>query len=84
MMSIHSIAAGGGSIIGLIGARLRVGRSVALIQGRVMARRAAHLTINILLGRIQPAYFQRVFGPKADESWMAWSLRTALPNWRSA
>jgi 5-oxoprolinase (ATP-hydrolysing) len=71
MMSIHSIAAGGGSIIRFDGARLRVGpESAAADPGPASYRRAGPLTItdaNILLGRIQPRFFPRVFGPAANE-----------------
>ena len=72
MMSIHSIAAGGGSIIRFDGARLRVGpESAGASPGPASYRRAGPLTItdaNVLLGRIQPDFFPRVFGPAADES----------------
>jgi 5-oxoprolinase (ATP-hydrolysing) len=72
MMSIHSIAAGGGSIIRFDGARLRVGpESAGANPGPASYRRAGPLTItdaNVLLGRIQPEFFPRVFGPGADES----------------
>jgi 5-oxoprolinase (ATP-hydrolysing) len=72
MMSIHSIAAGGGSIIRFDGARLRVGpESAGASPGPVSYRRGGPLTItdaNILLGRIQPAYFPPVFGSQANES----------------
>jgi len=72
MMSIHSIAAGGGSIIRFDGARLRVGpESAGANPGPASYRRAGPLTItdaNVLLGRIQPDFFPRVFGPQADES----------------
>jgi 5-oxoprolinase (ATP-hydrolysing) len=72
MMSIHSIAAGGGSIIRFDGARLRVGpESAGASPGPASYRRAGPLTItdaNVLLGRIQPQFFPRVFGPNANES----------------
>ncbi len=72
MMSIHSIAAGGGSIIRFDGARLRVGpESAGANPGPACYRRSGPLTItdaNVLLGRIQPRYFPRVFGPQANES----------------
>jgi 5-oxoprolinase (ATP-hydrolysing) len=72
MMSIHSIAAGGGSIIRFDGARLRVGpESAGASPGPASYRRGGPLTItdaNVLLGRIQPEFFPRVFGLKADES----------------
>jgi 5-oxoprolinase (ATP-hydrolysing) len=72
MMSIHSIAAGGGSIIRFDGARLRVGpESAGASPGPASYRRGGPLAItdaNVLLGRIQPAYFPPVFGPEANES----------------
>src|SRR5271170_3011714 len=71
MMSIHSIAAGGGSIIGFDGARLRVGpESAGANSGPACYRRDGPLTLtdaNVLLGRIQPQFFPRVFGPEADQ-----------------
>jgi 5-oxoprolinase (ATP-hydrolysing) len=72
MMSIHSIAAGGGSIISFDGARLRVGpQSAGADPGPACYRRNGPLTItdaNVLLGRIQPAFFPNVFGPGGDET----------------
>ncbi len=72
MMSIHSIAAGGGSIIRFDGARLRVGpESAAADPGPASYRRGGPLTItdaNVLLGRIQPEYFPHVFGPEARQA----------------
>src|ERR1700722_6017380 len=71
MMSIHSIAAGGGSIIRFDGARLRVGpESAGANPGPACYRRAGPLTItdaNVLLGRIQPRYFPRVFGAEGNQ-----------------
>ncbi len=72
MMSIHSVAAGGGSIIQFDGARLRVGpQSAGANPGPASYRRGGPLTTtdaNVLLGKIQPAYFPKVFGPAADEA----------------
>ena len=72
MMSIHSIAAGGGSIIRFDGARLRVGpESAGAVPGPASYRRGGPLTVtdaNVLLGRIQPAFFPKVFGPLAEDS----------------
>ena len=71
MMSIHSIAAGGGSIIHFDGARLRVGPdSAGASPGPACYRRNGPLIVtdaNVLLGRMQPAFFPRVFGPAANE-----------------
>jgi 5-oxoprolinase (ATP-hydrolysing) len=71
MMSIHSIAAGGGSMIHFDGARLRVGpNSAGASPGPACYRRNGPLTVtdaNVLLGRVQPAFFPRVFGLAANE-----------------
>lgn len=71
MMNIHTIAAGGGSIVRFDGARLRVGpESAGANPGPACYRRGGPLTItdaNVLLGRIQPEFFPAVFGPRADQ-----------------
>ncbi|ANY16338.1 hydantoinase B/oxoprolinase family protein [Bordetella pseudohinzii] len=72
MMSIHTVAAGGGSILHFDGARLRVGPdSAGANPGPACYRRGGPLAVtdcNVLLGKIQPAFFPRVFGPQADEA----------------
>ena len=72
MMSINTVAAGGGSILTFDGARFRVGpHSAGANPGPACYRRNGPLTIsdaNVLLGKIQPAHFPKVFGPGADES----------------
>ncbi len=71
MMSIHTVAAGGGSILHFDGARLRVGPdSAGANPGPACYRRGGPLTVtdaNVLLGRIQPDWFPHVFGPNANE-----------------
>ena len=71
MMSIHTVAAGGGSVIRFDGARLRVGpESAGANPGPACYRRGGPLTVtdaNLLLGRIQPEHFPIVFGPNADQ-----------------
>ena len=78
MMSIHSIAAGGGSIISFDGARLRVGpESAGANPGPASYRRGGPLTVtdaNVLLGRIQPGSSRGV-RTGADESLDARSSR---------
>jgi 5-oxoprolinase (ATP-hydrolysing) len=70
MMSIHTVAAGGGSILRFDGARLRVGpESAGANPGPACYRRGGPLAVtdaNVLLGRIQPRFFPAVFGPNAD------------------
>ncbi len=71
MMSIHTIAAGGGSILHFDGQRQRVGPdSAGANPGPACYRRGGPLAVtdcNVMLGKIQPAYFPRVFGPQGDE-----------------
>ncbi|MFT5132521.1 MAG: 5-oxoprolinase (ATP-hydrolyzing) [Gammaproteobacteria bacterium] len=72
MMYIHTVAAGGGSLLHFDGARYRVGpESAGADPGPACYRRGGQLTVsdcNVLLGRIQAAYFPRVFGKKADQA----------------
>lgn len=71
MMSIHTVAAGGGSILEFDGARFRVGpESAGANPGPASYRRGGPLAVtdaNVMTGKIQPRYFPKVFGPKADE-----------------
>ena len=71
MMSIHTVAAGGGSILHFDGARLRVGPdSAGANPGPACYRRGGPLAVtdaNVMLGRIQPDFFPQVFGPHADQ-----------------
>src|SRR5436190_3870061 len=70
MMSIHSVAAGGGSILHFDGARYRVGPdSAGANPGPACYRRGGPLTVtdaNLMMGKIQPAFFPAVFGPQGD------------------
>jgi 5-oxoprolinase (ATP-hydrolysing) len=72
MMSIHTVAAGGGSVLAFDGSRFRVGpASAGANPGPASYRRGGPLTItdaNLLVGKIQPAHFPATFGPHADES----------------
>ncbi len=71
MMSIHTVAAGGGSILHFDGARMRVGPdSAGADPGPACYRRGGPLTVtdaNVMLGRVQPAFFPQVFGARANE-----------------
>jgi len=66
MMNIHTVAAGGGSVLRFEGGRLRVGpESAGAHPGPACYRNGGPLAvtdIHVLLGRLQPAYFPRVFG----------------------
>ncbi|KRC16540.1 5-oxoprolinase [Acidovorax sp. Root219] len=72
MMSIHTVAAGGGSILGFDGARFRVGpESAGANPGPASYRRGGPLAVtdaNVMVGKIQPAHFPRVFGHAANEA----------------
>jgi 5-oxoprolinase (ATP-hydrolysing) len=71
MMQIHTVAAGGGSILAFDGARLRAGpASAGANPGPTSYRKGGPLTVtdaNVALGKIIPDYFPHVFGPDANE-----------------
>ena len=71
MMNIHTVAAGGGSILKFEDGRLQVGpESAGANPGPACYRRGGPLTVtdcNVLLGKLQPEFFPPVFGPKADQ-----------------
>src|SRR6202047_2884103 len=70
MMYIHTVAAGGGSICRFDGSRLRVGpESAGANPGPVCYRRNGPLTVtdcNVMLGRVPPDFFPKIFGPNGD------------------
>ncbi|MBI2811653.1 MAG: hydantoinase B/oxoprolinase family protein [Candidatus Melainabacteria bacterium] len=70
MIAINTVAAGGGSICSFDGFRMRVGpASAGAVPGPACYGNGGPLTItdcNVLLGRIQPDYFPKVFGPSND------------------
>jgi 5-oxoprolinase (ATP-hydrolysing) len=72
MLSIHTVAAGGGSLLHFDGGRYRVGPdSAGANPGPAAYRRGGPLTVtdaNVMLGRIQPDYFPHVFGPGGDQA----------------
>jgi len=80
MMQIHTVAAGGGSILFFEGGRYRVGPdSAGANPGPACYRRGGPLTVtdcNVMLGRIQADFFPRVFGPAADQPIDAAAVRT--------
>jgi len=71
MLRIHTVAAGGGSICRWDGARLLVGpESAGANPGPAAYGRGGPLTVtdcNVLLGKIQPDHFPKLFGPKGDQ-----------------
>ncbi len=66
VLAIHTIAAGGGSILYFDGSSYRVGpASAGANPGPASYRRGGPLTVtdaNIMLGKINPQYFPAVFG----------------------
>ncbi len=71
MMRIHTVAAGGGSICTFDGARFRVGpESAGADPGPASYRRGGPLTVtdcNVMVGKLDPALFPKVFGPLGNE-----------------
>jgi len=67
MMQIHTVAAGGGSVLHFDGARFRVGPdSAGARPGPACYRNGGPLTVtdcNVMLGKLQPEFFPAVFGP---------------------
>ena len=72
MMHIHTVAAGGGSLLNFDGSRFRVGpESAGADPGPACYRRGGPLAVtdcNVMLGKIQPDYFPKLFGMQADQA----------------
>ncbi|PZO35749.1 MAG: 5-oxoprolinase [Pseudanabaena frigida] len=70
MMSIHTVAAGGGSLLFFDGARYRVGpQSAGAFPGPSSYRNGGELAVtdcNVMLGKLQPDFFPKVFGKDGD------------------
>jgi 5-oxoprolinase (ATP-hydrolysing) len=71
MMNIHTVAAGGGSVLAYAGGRLTVGPgSAGSRPGPASYRGGGPLTVTdvqVLLGRIRPDCFPEIFGERADQ-----------------
>jgi len=80
MMSIHTVAAGGGSICTFDGSRFRVGpESAGANPGPAAYRRGGPLTVtdcNVMVGKLDPEFFPRVFGPEGNAALDADVVRT--------
>ena len=67
MMLIHTVAAGGGSILHFDGARFRVGPdSAGANPGPKCYRRGGPLAVtdaNVMVGKLIPDFFPKIFGP---------------------
>jgi 5-oxoprolinase (ATP-hydrolysing) len=72
LMAIHTVAAGGGSILVFDGARFRVGPdSAGANPGPACYRKGGPLTVtdaNLMVGKLHPRFFPKVFGPNADQA----------------
>ena len=72
MMRIHTVAAGGGSILHFDGGRFQVGpESAGANPGPACYRRGGPLAVtdcNVMLGKIQAQYFPKVFGLNGHEA----------------
>ncbi|MEP0706775.1 MAG: hydantoinase B/oxoprolinase family protein [Parvibaculum sp.] len=79
MMRIHTVAAGGGSILHYEDGRFQAGPdSAGANPGPACYRRGGPLTVtdaNVMLGKLQPDLFPRVFGPGQDEPLDAEAVR---------
>jgi 5-oxoprolinase (ATP-hydrolysing) len=84
MMLIHSVAAGGGSILHYDGARFRVGPdSAAANPGPACYRRHGPLTVtdaNVMVGKLIPDFFPKIFGPAQDQPLDAAAVKHGFNN----
>ncbi len=82
MMLIHTVAAGGGSILHFDGARFRVGPdSAGANPGPKCYRRGGPLAVtdaNVMVGKLDPRFFPRIFGPGQDQPLDADAVRAAF------
>eukprot|EP01034_Spumella_vulgaris_P047131 gene47131-58814_t len=79
MMSIHTVAAGGGSVLHFDGSRFRVGPdSAGANPGPASYRRGGPLAVtdcNVMLGKIQPGHFPKLFGADGKQPLDAGAVR---------
>jgi 5-oxoprolinase (ATP-hydrolysing) len=82
MMLIHTVAAGGGSILHFDGARFRVGPdSAGANPGPACYRRGGPLAVtdaNVMLGKLLPEFFPKIFGPRQDQPLDAAAVKAAF------
>ncbi len=82
MMLIHTVAAGGGSILHYDGARFRVGPdSAGAAPGPACYRRGGPLAVtdaNVMTGKLLPDFFPKIFGPKQNEALDTESVRAGF------
>ncbi|MBE0483586.1 MAG: hydantoinase B/oxoprolinase family protein [Bacterioplanes sp.] len=72
MLNIHTVAAGGGSVLRFADGRFQVGpESAGAFPGPACYRNGGPLTVtdcNVVLGKLQPDLFPTMFGPKQDQA----------------
>ena len=82
MMLIHTVAAGGGSILHFDGARFRVGPdSAGANPGPTCYRRGGPLAVtdaNVLVGKLIPDFFPKIFGPEQNQPLDAEAVKQAF------
>jgi 5-oxoprolinase (ATP-hydrolysing) len=82
MMRIHTVAAGGGSILHFDGSRFRVGPdSAGADPGPKCYRRGGPLAVtdaNVMVGKLLPDFFPKIFGDGGDLPLDADSVRDAF------
>jgi 5-oxoprolinase (ATP-hydrolysing) len=82
MMLIHTVAAGGGSILHFDGARFRVGPdSAGANPGPKCYRRGGPLAVtdaNVLVGKLIPDFFPKIFGPEQNQPLDAKAVKQAF------
>lgn len=82
MMLIHTVAAGGGSVLHFDGSRFRVGPdSAGADPGPKCYRRDGPLTVtdaNVMAGKLIPDFFPKIFGPKQNEPIDAKAVQSAF------
>ena len=87
MMKIHTVAAGGGSILHFDGARFRVGPdSAGADPGPAAYRRGGPLAVtdaNLMTGKLIPDLFPKVFGPAATSRSTRRSCASTSRRWRA-
>src|SRR6516164_4102801 len=84
MMLIHTVAAGGGSILHFDGARFRVGPdSAGANPGPTCYRRGGPLSVtdaNVMVGKLIPDFFPKIFGPHQNQPLDAATVRHDFNN----
>src|SRR5436305_6123601 len=82
IMLIHTVAAGGGSILHFDSARFRVGPdSAGANPGPKCYRRGGPLALtdaNVMAGKLIPEFFPKIFGPRQDQPLDAEAVRRAF------